>query len=45
LRALLSASLAVPVLLLAFAAWQNFRLVQIQAEQRLMIETVGKRVG
>ena len=39
LRALLAASLAVPVLLLAFAAWQNFRLVQIQAEQRLMIET------
>jgi two-component system, NtrC family, sensor kinase len=39
LRSLLAASLAVPLLLLAFAAWQNFRLVQVQAEQRVMIET------
>ncbi len=39
LRSLLAASLAVPVLLLAFAAWQNFRLVEVQAEQRVMIET------
>ena len=38
LRSLLAASLAVPALLLAFAAWQNFRLVQVQAEQRVMIE-------
>src|SRR5438132_5821182 len=38
LRSLLAASLAVPMLLLAFAAWQNFRLVQVQAEQRVMIE-------
>jgi signal transduction histidine kinase len=39
LRSLLAASLTVPVLLLAFAAWQNFRLVQIQAEHGVMIET------
>jgi two-component system NtrC family sensor kinase len=39
LRLLLAASLAVPLLLLAIAAWQNFRLVQVQAEQRVMIET------
>ncbi len=39
LRLLLGASLAVPLLLLAIAAWQNFRLVQVQAEQRVMIET------
>jgi two-component system NtrC family sensor kinase len=39
LRLLLVASLAVPVLLLAFAAWQNLRLVRIQAEQRIMIGT------
>src|SRR5438874_8392897 len=29
LRGLLAASLAVPLLLLATAAWQNFRLVQV----------------
>jgi len=39
LRSLLVASLAVPLLLLAFAAWQNLRLVRIQAEQRIMIGT------
>jgi two-component system, NtrC family, sensor kinase len=39
LRLLLVASLAVPLLLLAAAAWQNFRLVQVEAEQRVMIET------
>lgn len=39
LRLLLAASLAVPLLLLAIAAWQNYRLVQVQAEQRVMIET------
>jgi two-component system NtrC family sensor kinase len=39
LRGLLAASLAVPLLLLAIAAWQNFRLVRSQAEERLMIET------
>src|SRR5262245_41930234 len=39
LRGLLAASLAVPLLLLAVAAWQNYRLVQIQAEQRLRIGT------
>jgi signal transduction histidine kinase len=39
LRLLLAASLAVPLLLLAIAAWQNFRLVQVQAEQRVMAET------
>jgi two-component system NtrC family sensor kinase len=39
LRLLLAASLTVPLLLLAIAAWQNFRLVQVQAEQRVMIET------
>jgi two-component system NtrC family sensor kinase len=39
LRGLLAASLAVPLLLLAIAAWQNFRLVRSQAEQRVMIET------
>jgi two-component system, NtrC family, sensor kinase len=38
LRGLLAASLAVPLLLLAIAAWQNFRLVQSQAEERVMIE-------
>ncbi|MBO0735858.1 MAG: hybrid sensor histidine kinase/response regulator [Alphaproteobacteria bacterium] len=37
LRLLLAASLAVPLLLLAAAAWQNFRLVQVQAEQRVRI--------
>src|SRR6266436_7994327 len=38
LRGLLAASLAVPLLLLAIAAWQNFRLIQRQAEERVMIE-------
>jgi hypothetical protein len=38
LRGLLAASLAVPLLLLAIAASQNFRLVQGQAEERVMIE-------
>jgi two-component system NtrC family sensor kinase len=38
LRGLLAASLAVPLLLLAIAAWQNFRLVRLQAEERVMIE-------
>ena len=38
LRLLLAASLAVPLLLLAIAAWQNFRLRQVQAEQRVMID-------
>ena len=38
LRGLLAASLAVPLLLLAIAAWQNFRLVQYQAEERVRIE-------
>jgi two-component system NtrC family sensor kinase len=33
------ASLAVPILLLAFAAWQNLRLVRIQAEQHVTIAT------
>src|SRR5271156_555493 len=35
---LLAASLAVPLLLLAAAAWQNYRLVQAQAEERILIE-------
>src|SRR5271155_85688 len=38
LRGLLAASLAVPLLLLAIAAWQNYRLVQRQAEERVAIE-------
>jgi two-component system, NtrC family, sensor kinase len=38
LRGLLAASLAVPLLLLAIAAWQNLRLVQRQAEERVNIE-------
>jgi two-component system, NtrC family, sensor kinase len=38
LRGLLAASLAVPLLLLTIAAWQNFRLVQHQAEERVTIE-------
>jgi two-component system, NtrC family, sensor kinase len=38
LRGLLAASLAVPMLLLALAAWQNFRLVRSQTEERVMIE-------
>jgi two-component system, NtrC family, sensor kinase len=37
LHLLLAASVAVPVLLLAFAAWQNFLLVRVQAEQRVLI--------
>jgi two-component system, NtrC family, sensor kinase len=38
LRGLLAASLAIPALLLALAAWENFRLVQNQAEERVIIE-------
>jgi two-component system, NtrC family, sensor kinase len=38
LRGLLAASLAVPLLLLAVSAWQNYRLVQYQAEERVRIE-------
>jgi two-component system NtrC family sensor kinase len=38
LRSLLAASLTVPLLLLAIAAWQNYRLVQVQAEQQVLIE-------
>jgi len=38
LRLLLMASLAVPLLLLGIAAWQNYHLVQRQAEERVMIE-------
>jgi two-component system NtrC family sensor kinase len=38
LHLLLAASLAVPLLLLAIAAWQNLRLQQVQAEQRVMID-------
>jgi signal transduction histidine kinase len=38
-RLLLVAALAVPLLLLTIAAWQNFRLVQLEAEQRVTIET------
>ena len=38
-RLLLIASVAVPMLLFAVAAWQNYRLVKIQAEQRVRIET------
>jgi len=38
LRGLLAASLTVPLLLLAIAAWQNFRLVRYQAEERIRIE-------
>jgi signal transduction histidine kinase len=38
LRLLLVAALAVPLLLLTFAAWQNFRLVQLEAKQRVAIE-------
>src|SRR5271155_319189 len=37
-RLLLVAALAVPVLLLTLAAWQNFRLVQLEAERRVAIE-------
>src|SRR5215472_18310587 len=35
LRLLLVASLAVPLLLLGVAAWQNLRLVEVQTEQRV----------
>ena len=38
LRGLLAASLAVPLLILAIASWQNYRLVRLQAEERVMIE-------
>jgi signal transduction histidine kinase len=37
-RLLLVAALAVPLLLLTTAAWQNFRLVQLEAKQRVTIE-------
>jgi signal transduction histidine kinase len=37
-RLLLVAALAVPLLLLTIAAWQNFRLVQLEAKQRVTIE-------
>jgi two-component system, NtrC family, sensor kinase len=39
LRLLLVASFAVPLLLLSLAALQNWRLVQVQAEQRVRIVT------
>lgn len=39
LRLLLAGSLAVPLLLLGVAAWQNLRLVQDQARQRVTDET------
>ena len=38
-RLLLVAALAVPLLLLTIAAWQNFRLVRLEAKQRVTIET------
>jgi signal transduction histidine kinase len=38
-RLLLVAALAVPLLLLTFAAWQNFRLVRLEAKQRVTIDT------
>src|SRR5436305_11804239 len=38
-RLLLVAAVAVPLLLLTLAAWQNFRLVQLEAKQRVTIET------
>jgi two-component system NtrC family sensor kinase len=38
LRGLLTAALAIPLLLLALAAWQNYRLLQAQTEQRVTIE-------
>ena len=38
LRGLLAASLTVPLLLLGIAAWQNYRLEQLRAEERVMIE-------
>jgi two-component system, NtrC family, sensor kinase len=36
---LLAASLAVPLLLLAGAAWQNYRLIRAQATERVISET------
>jgi len=38
LKGLLVASFAVPLLLLGMAAWQNYRLVRAQADERLLIE-------
>ena len=38
LRLLLAASVAVPLLLLGIAAWENWRLVHDEAEHRVMIE-------
>ena len=38
LKGLLVASFAVPLLLLAIAAWQNYRIVRAQAEERVLIE-------
>jgi len=38
LRGLLAASFAIPALLLALAAWQNFRLVQRQVEERVVMK-------
>jgi two-component system, NtrC family, sensor kinase len=38
LKGLLLASFAVPLLLLAIAAWQNYRLVRAQTEERVLIE-------
>jgi two-component system, NtrC family, sensor kinase len=38
-RLLLLAALAVPLLLLTFAAWQNFRLERREAEKRVAVET------
>jgi two-component system NtrC family sensor kinase len=38
LKGLLVASFAVPLLLLGIAAWQNYRLVRAQAEERVLIE-------
>ena len=37
-RLLLVAAVAVPFLLLTIAAWQNYRLVQLEAKQRVTIE-------
>jgi two-component system NtrC family sensor kinase len=36
LRLVLAASLAVPLLVLAIAAWENYRLVQLEAERRVL---------
>jgi signal transduction histidine kinase len=38
-RLLLVAAIAVPLLLLTIAAWQNYRLVQLEAKQRVNVET------